>query len=128
LNRKLAVMRAAFDIRQGRLGHCLWPGKVRAGTHRAPLPAGPQQESSHSELRPSLHTAVQPLESAGVSPGYRSSRPRSADARLPADSGRRAPFGIPCGRNTPGRGCLSTAPEFDPNAPAFLGLSVNLTV
>jgi len=32
LNRKLAVMRAAFDIRQGRLGHCLWPGKVRAGT------------------------------------------------------------------------------------------------
>ena len=64
-----------------------------------------------SALWPNLHAAVQPPESAGASPPYRSSRPRSADARLPAHSGPRAPFGIPCPRNTPGRGCLSTAPD-----------------
>src|SRR6266699_1825039 len=100
LNRKLAVMRAAFDVRQGRLGHWpLWPGKMRDGrTVRLCYPAL-NRKVALSGLWPSLHTAARSPESADVSLGRSWSRPRSAGARLPARSGRRAAFGIPCRRN-----------------------------
>src|SRR5437879_178699 len=93
-------MRAAFDVRQGRLGHWpLWPGKMRDGrTVRLCYPAL-NRKVALSGLWPSLHTAARSPESADVSLGRSWSRPRSAGARLPARSDRRAAFGIPCRRN-----------------------------